>query len=56
MKPEECPLCWSFYCTCWQRSASVGRNAERQDNEDWLGPEDEHAVAAKRTDAPKEVP
>jgi hypothetical protein len=25
-------------------SASVGRNAERQDNADWLGPEDEHAT------------
>jgi hypothetical protein len=27
-----------------RRAASVGRSAERQDNEDWLDPKDEHAV------------
>jgi hypothetical protein len=35
-------------------AAQVGRNAKRQDNEDWLGPKDEHAVGV--ADAPKPSP
>jgi hypothetical protein len=34
-------------------NASVGRNAERQDTEEWLGPKDEHAVAAKGGQTPQ---
>lgn len=37
---------------CVLPPAQVGRNAERQDREDGLGPKDEHAVDAESGDAP----